>query len=155
MANPTLPDLPKRPENSLGRKLTFASGACLAMCQKLLEPHALTLAQWVLLSALWQRDGLLVSQLAAYSGNAAPATSRIVDRMEEKGLLRRAREAEDRRVVRVFLTDEGRALSRLDRFHETVNDALLDGFTAAEAAMLHTLLERVEFNARRRLEDAT
>lgn len=128
--------------------LSFASGASTSMCQDLLSSHGLTLAQWVILSALWRRDGMLVSEIAEYSGNNAPAASRIVDRMEEGRLVMRVPSEEDKRVVLVYLTEQGRSLDHLKNFYETVNQRLLKGLSREDADMLFDLLERVEANAR-------
>ncbi|MCY0152924.1 MarR family winged helix-turn-helix transcriptional regulator [Hoeflea alexandrii] len=57
---------------SLGQVLSFATGATVSMCQDMLAEHDLTLAQWVILSALWRQDGMLISEIADYSGNNAP-----------------------------------------------------------------------------------
>ena len=133
---------------SLGQMLSFATGATVAMCQEMLAEHDLTLAQWVILSALWRQDGMLVSEIAEYSGNNAPAASRIVDRMEEAGLVSRVPSPDDKRVVRVHVTERGRALSHLADFHERVNARLLHGISESEADQLFELLGRVDVNAR-------
>lgn len=133
---------------SLGQVLTFATAATGAMCQEMLAPYGLTLAQWVILSALWRRDGMLVSEIADYVGNNAPAASRIIDRMEESGLVARKTDADDKRVVRVHLTGHGRSLDHLHDFHERVNARLLAGFSREEADILFELLARVDANAR-------
>jgi len=134
---------------SLGRLLNFAAGATTRMCQARLAEHDLSLAQWVILSALWRRDGQSVSDLARWSGNNAPAASRIIDRMAERGLITRSADAEDRRSVRVWLTDAGRAHEGLRGFYEEVNAVLTAGLSAAETQVLFDLLERVLENARR------
>ena len=134
---------------SLGRMLNFATGATNRLCQNLLQPHGLMLAQWVVLSALWRRDGLPMSEIARYSGNNLPAASRIVDRMAENGLVRRAPDPANRRTVRVHLTEAGRALDHLANFHEEVNRRLLAGLNPEEARTLFDLLERVDANARK------
>ena len=139
--------IPERPR-ALGRSLNFASGACNSVCQALLDPHGITLAQWVILSALWREDQLTVADLASYSGNAAPATSRIVDRMAERGLVSRQNDPKDRRAVRVVLTQKGQALDHLAQMHEMVNTVMLDGISEEDASTLFALLERTEANAR-------
>jgi len=141
-------DRPRRPR-SLGRSLIFAAGAASELCNARLAPHGLTLPQWVVLSALWQRDGLPVSEIAAYTGNAGPATSRILDRMVDKDLVARRPDPSDRRAQRVVLRTRGEALRPLDRFHEEITAALLDGIDAAEAETLFRLLDRVTRNADR------
>ena len=57
--------------------------------------------QWVVLSALWCRYGLITGEFARYTGNALPATSRIIDRMVKNGLVRRRGDPADRHTVRM------------------------------------------------------
>jgi DNA-binding MarR family transcriptional regulator len=135
---------------ALGRVLNFAAGASTAMCQDMLSEHDLTLAQWVILSALWRQDGMLINEIADYSGNNAPAASRIVDRMEEAGLVQRVPSDSDKRVVLVCLTDRGRSYDYLSDFHERVNAKLLKGLSEEEAEQLFELLAKVDANARER-----
>lgn len=144
----TSSETPLTRPRSLGRLLNFATGASNALCQNLLGRHGITLAQWVVLSGLWQKDGLTVRELAEYTGNDLPATSRILDRMEEKGLLDRVAHPDDRRAVLVRLSGTGEALRGLETFYETVNTHLLKDFDRTEAEQLFTLLARVEANAR-------
>ncbi|MEH6724727.1 MAG: MarR family transcriptional regulator [Hyphomicrobiales bacterium] len=136
------------PPRSMGRQLNYTAGACNAVCQSILERYDLSLPQWVVLSAVWRESGLTIGDLAAYSGNNAPATSRIVDRMIDKGLLLRTPDAHDRRTVRIEATNAAKDLSHLANFYEDINNVLLDGFSKAEADMLFSLLERAEQNAR-------
>lgn len=133
---------------SLGQVLTFATAAAASMSQELLSEHGLTLAQWVILSALWRQDGMLISEIADYTGNNAPAASRIIDRMEEGGLVKRVPSPDDKRVVRVHVTEIGCSHSHLSDFYERVNARLLKGFSDSEAEMLFDLLRRVDTNAR-------
>jgi DNA-binding MarR family transcriptional regulator len=143
----TTKTIPERPI-SMGRQLNFAAGASMTMCNAMLATHGVTLPQWVVLSALWQKDGLTVGAIADYSGNNLPATSRILGRMIEKGLLRREEDEMDGRAVRVALCPAGEDLRGLAQFHEQVNAALMAGFSEQETAQLFALLARVEQNAR-------
>jgi DNA-binding MarR family transcriptional regulator len=45
-------------------------------------------------------------------GVDAPAATGIITRLEQSGLVERRHDREDRRVVKVYLTDEGRDISR-------------------------------------------
>lgn len=135
------------PPRSMGRQLNYATGACNTVCQAILERYDLSLPQWVILSAVWRESGLTIGDLAAYSGNNAPATSRIVDRMIDKGLLLRKPDAHDRRTVRIEATSAAMDLNHLSTFYEDINAVLLDGFSKSETDMLFSLLERAEQNA--------
>lgn len=118
------------------------------MCNRMLSEYGLTLPQWVVLAALWQRNHLTVGEIADYSGNNIPATSRILDRMVSKGLVSRDTDKGDRRTVRVSLTKASKDLRHLSGLHEQVNRELLKGISARDAELLYSLLTKVEANAR-------
>lgn len=66
------------------------------------------------LEALWwlRAEGLLsVNQITRRLGTSVSKTTRIVDRLEELELVWRDRWEDDRRVVRVHLTDQGRLMA--------------------------------------------
>lgn len=67
-------------------------------------------AQEFVLFLLWEEDGLSQSQLAARLKLELPTITRSVQRMEQKGLVRRRDDEHDTRISRVYLTEEGRAL---------------------------------------------
>jgi len=66
------------------------------------------LHSWSILSALERNDGLSQKALSEACGIDAPTVTRVLDRLETQGLVRRRRDVEDRRVVRVSLTGNGR-----------------------------------------------
>ena len=75
-----------------------------------LDALGLTYPQYLVFLVLWEQDGLTVKALGEKlfldSGTITPR----VKRLEARGLLRRQRDDEDERQVRIFLTAEGRAL---------------------------------------------
>ena len=78
----------------------------------------------------------------------AGAMTRMLDRLESKGLIRRSRSAHDRRLVHLELTEEGRsAYPRMRDIAMTVANRLLRGFTKSEARQLEGLLNRMLDNA--------
>ncbi|HEU4973577.1 MAG TPA: MarR family transcriptional regulator [Baekduia sp.] len=69
---------------------------------------ALTTSQYDLLAPLAEADGPLgLRELARAAGVSAPTATRMVDGLEGRGIVRRERCAEDRRAVRLTLTDDG------------------------------------------------
>jgi DNA-binding MarR family transcriptional regulator len=80
-------------------------------------------------------------------GSDTAAVTRLVDRVEAAGLVRRERHPSDRRSVTVDLTDEGRALlPRIAPVFTGVTERLFDGFTDAEVTDLTALLHRMLAN---------
>lgn len=78
-----------------------------------LAPHGINLSQaWVLVH-LWQEDGLSQSKIADRTDVATVTTSKLIDRLEERGFVARQVDPADRRSNLVFATREGRALVRV------------------------------------------
>jgi len=78
----------------------------------------------------------------------AGAMTRMLDRLESKGLIRRHRSAHDRRLMHLELTEEGRgAYPRMREISLTVANRFLRGFTKSEARQLEGLLGRMLENA--------
>lgn len=72
----------------------------------------LTLSQYAVLESLADRNAARVQELAAHAGVTASTATRILDALERRGIVRRARSRDDRRAVAVSLTDPGRELLR-------------------------------------------
>jgi DNA-binding MarR family transcriptional regulator len=75
-----------------------------------LDALGLTYPQYLVFMVLWEADGITVKTLGDRlfldSGTITP----LIKRLEARGLLRRQRDEEDERQVRIFLTQEGRGL---------------------------------------------
>jgi DNA-binding MarR family transcriptional regulator len=74
------------------------------------NPDALTLSQYGLLQAMAGRESVRVRELAAEAGVTPSTATRILDALERRSIVRRARSPEDRRGVTVTLTEQGRAV---------------------------------------------
>jgi DNA-binding MarR family transcriptional regulator len=110
----------------------------------------LTLLQWrVLMVVAGKPDGVAVGAIAEALGSKLPATSRLVGRMREHGLVETTRAEADARVTLVRLTPDGRALRRrvVDRRRSQLERAIRDagnpGATADAVRALAASLESV------------
>jgi MarR family transcriptional regulator, organic hydroperoxide resistance regulator len=103
-------DAALRLDNQLCFALYSASLAMTKLYKPLLEALDLTYPQYLVMLVLWEQDGASVSALGERlfldSGTLTP----LLKRMEDKGLLRRQRSAQDERRVEVFLTTQGSEL---------------------------------------------
>ena len=113
-----------------------------------LGPMDVTSAQFIIISTLSHGGVKSASDLCKGISYDAGAMTRMIDRLEEKGLLRRSRDAGDRRLVNLELTQKG--LSAVPRMREAslrVLNRFLHGFTKAEARELESFLTRMLQNA--------
>ena len=131
-------------DESIGWLLTRAKQSIVAACDERLHSHDLTHSQWVPLLKLSlcgkpSPVATLVRELEIDAG----AVTRLLDRLEAKGLVRRERSSEDRRVVLVHLTEEGdRAAAGLTAVLSDIFNAHLEGFSRDEWQVLLKLLRR-------------
>jgi DNA-binding MarR family transcriptional regulator len=78
----------------------------------------------------------------------AGAMTRMIDRLESKGLIRRARCPQDRRLVYLEMTDQGRsAYPRLREISMAIQNRFLRGFSRTDTRQLEGLLGRMLENA--------
>jgi len=78
--------------------------------QERLEPLGLTPFHWVVLCCLWEEDGIATSSIGEKLQQVGGTLTGVLDRMEERGLIRRERDSRDRRIWRIWLTQEGKEL---------------------------------------------
>ncbi|KAF1066136.1 MULTISPECIES: MarR family winged helix-turn-helix transcriptional regulator [unclassified Variovorax] len=123
---------------------TVAQSVETRMC----EPGSPTYPQWVPLYKLHIGAATTVAELARACELDTGAMTRLLDRLEAKGLCRRVRSLEDRRVVNIELTDEGRAAAKeVPHVLSRVQNELLADFTADEWGQLKSYLRRILDNA--------
>lgn len=113
-----------------------------------LEAVGLTDAQWVPLLKLKFAGATPVAELARGCDVDAGAMTRMLDRIEAKGLVRRVRSTVDRRVVTIELTPEGaRTAAQIPAVLCEVHNALLAGVDHAEWQALLATLRKMLDNA--------
>ena len=113
-----------------------------------LEPRGLTHAQWVPLLKLHLGHASTVAELARECQLDTGAMTRTLDRLEGKGLIARVRSCQDRRVVNLELTPEGRATAgQIPQVLCKVQNRMLQPLSVDEWQQLKTLLNRVLSNA--------
>ena len=114
-----------------------------------LAPLELSAAQFIIIANLAGAEGTMsASDLCKGISYDAGAMTRMLDRLESKGLIRRNRSAHDRRLTHLELTEEGRAAyPRMREISLTVANRFLRGFTKSEARQLEGLLTRMLENA--------
>ena len=104
------PDVMLQLDNQLCFALYSASLAMTKVYKPLLDELGLTYPQYLAMLVLWERDGLMVSELGAQlfldSGTLTP----LLKRLETSGLISRIRAVEDERRVHITLTAAGRKL---------------------------------------------
>lgn len=133
----------------LGYLINQARNALFAAVDKEMQPLDLTASQYVVVVGAIRERARTVNEYCQLVGIEAGPMSRLLDRMEAKGIVRKVRDLEDRRQVNVTLTEKGVALyPQITAAIQKVYGQLLSGFSEQEALALKHALEKMLLNAR-------
>lgn len=114
------------------------------LSDNLMDEIAMHRAQATLVCQLFVQDGTTQTEIANQLGVQGATVTNMLQRMEEAGLVTRQRDHDDNRLVRVYLTADGRAKER--SIHEQfakVEAAIFTGFSEEDRTILRTLLGRM------------
>lgn len=116
------PGLPKEVSEGELTELLIRVGHCVSRTMEVaLAPHSLTPAQYRILRSLAEAGGETASVLAQYTKLDRGALTRLIDRLEKRGMVERRPDLGDRRQVSLYLTQQGR--DALPNLRETVTRA--------------------------------
>ncbi|CCG08785.1 MarR family winged helix-turn-helix transcriptional regulator [Pararhodospirillum photometricum] len=131
------------PEN-VGRYLSDASGRLTEALDRRARPLGITAAQWRVLIRICLNLETTAADLCRSLSYDSGSMTRMIDRLEGQGLIRRERSEEDRRVVRLALTEAGEALRpRLQEIGREILEHFLRDFTPDDVMLLMGLLQRL------------
>ncbi|THB64728.1 MAG: MarR family transcriptional regulator [Desulfovibrio sp.] len=91
-------------------------GTCVKLMRESLNArfqdagYDITIEQWIVLLNLWRQDGLSQQALADRYGRSKVAAFKLLEKLEDQGLVMRQADPVDARCKRVFLTTDGKKL---------------------------------------------
>ena len=135
------------------RQIKLVTSSLVRRIDEHMQPLELTGMQWEPVLMLWLKRADTVAGLARVSQMGFPSMTRMLDRLEEKELLRRERSEDDRRVVHLHLTAKGRKIA--SKIWPIVVEGMhvhLNGFKKEELAQLNDFLGRMMANGARDAE---
>ncbi len=120
-----------------------------AIAQQSISRHEpdLTVDQWLVLKQISENNGSSQVEIAASTVKDAPTTTRIIDHLGKKELIRKELDPEDRRRHRVFTTPRGeRLIEKLLPVVHHYRQIPERAFSAHEREQMLSLLKRMLFN---------
>jgi len=134
-------------EDSAGYLLRMTHRSFARAVQAAIAPRGVTIGMWYFLRILWEEDGLTQRELSQRIEMMEPTTATALRNMAERNLVRRVRNATDKRKVNIYLTDEGRALREvLLPFAIQVNETALAGVSPDDIACFRKVLGLMRIN---------
>ena len=115
-------------------------------------------AQGRILFVLWETDNIPISVLSQRTGLAKTTLTSMLDRLESSGHIRRVPDPDDRRTVRIRLTETAEALrEKYERVSAMMSDVFYKGFSDDEilafekglGKILENLIEKENENGRK------
>ncbi|BAU11993.1 MarR family transcriptional regulator [Leptolyngbya sp. NIES-3755] len=133
--------------HGIGYRIKLLSQLLGRRFQERLDPYRLTPFHWVVLCCLWQEDGQATSSIGDRLQQVGGTLTGVLDRMCDRGLIRRERDTQDRRIWRIWLTDAGRQLEDiLPPIAVEVREAALQGISYAEREQFSDIVDRIIAN---------
>ncbi|WP_392667439.1 MarR family winged helix-turn-helix transcriptional regulator [Streptomyces sp. LN785] len=115
-----------------------------ALADAAMRRHGLHVGQNYLLAMLWEQDGSTPGEVAATLNVTTPTVVKMADRMTAAGLLTRRRDDRDNRLVRLWLTDAGRALQKpVEAERRLIEEKVTADLTDTERESLLNALAKV------------
>jgi len=139
--------------DSIGYLIKIAAANILRNMDNELQPYGLTAPQWAPLLVLSKRKADTVAGCARAIDVDTGAMTRMLDRLEAKGLVSRNRSHKDRRIVHVELTKAGSEIVKLipPSICRVLNQHLA-GFSKAEFEVFKDLLRRFVVNGHQKVD---
>lgn len=92
-----------------------------------LEGTGITIPQSFILSYLLNEDGATLKEIGSKSLIDSSSMTVLIDKLEKDGLVERQLDTQDRRAIRVFITDQGRQIAaRIVQIGSAFNSHLYD-----------------------------
>jgi len=134
-------------DNSLDFMLVRVVNKLRCQIGRQLKHMDLTSEQWAVLARLREEDGLTQNELAKRILKDQANTTRILDKVEKKGLVRRVDALNDRRTYLIYLTDEGRhAVEVCNPLVQQVKEKITEVLTEDEITALRRMLDIISQN---------
>jgi DNA-binding MarR family transcriptional regulator len=112
-----------------------------------LREHNLYVGQDNLLYRLFLGDGVTQMQLCEHLNCEPPTVTNMVKSLEKNGFIYRKRDEQDARVMRIFLTDKGKALEKpIETKWRQQQEKILHSILPEDRLLLRQLLKQMERN---------
>jgi len=100
-----------------------------------------------LLYRLWLGDGVTQMQLSEHMKCEPPTVTNMVKSLEQNGFIYRKRDVQDARIMRIFLTDKGKALEKPVEYKwREQQEKLLQSISSEDRLILRHLMQQMERN---------
>lgn len=131
-------------KQSICYKLHFVTRTGFMELNRLIEPYGISQGQFIVLTFLWENNGLSQKELCERVRVEQPTLANTLKRMERDGLVYRNWDEGDKRYCKFYLTGKGERLGReMDINVEEIQDNVLKTLTKSERELFNEFLDRI------------
>ena len=113
--------------------------------KKRLLPYSLTPIQYLILEALWHQEGVSAGDIGKKLVLDGATLSGVLDRMAEREWIHKETDHDDKRALRVYLSEKAKELRPiLRKKREEANEEILAALTLEEKVLMKRLLRDVK-----------
>lgn len=117
--------------SNLNNYLCFSLRHCMKKIDRnlseRLEKYGISIPQSFILFCLLEDDGITLKEIGNRTLIDSSSMTVLVDKLENEGLVERKLDSQDRRAIRVFITESGRAIAKeVTKIAKEFNDMLYD-----------------------------
>ena len=135
---------PSRLESHLGYWLRHVSNHVSGAFARALEERQVSVAEWVVLVRIDEARRITPGELASLTGMTRGAISKVLDKLEAKGWIKRESRQQDLRAQDVVLTGGGKRLvPKLAAIADANDHHFFDVLTAEQQTTLRRLLDKI------------
>ncbi|WP_371367686.1 Transcriptional regulator HosA [Sporomusa rhizae] len=114
---------------------------------KKLKKYGITPEQWVLLAKISEEEGISPTDLSLVSLRDKPYTTRLIEKLEENGLIFKEESKSDRRSALIYLTKRGAKVKKeIIPIADEINEWLVENMEENEVKVLKNLLHKMYAN---------
>ncbi|MFB6467937.1 MarR family winged helix-turn-helix transcriptional regulator [Cytobacillus sp. Hz8] len=128
----------------LEKDLRYISGIIKQKGREILSDFSITPPQFVALQWLFDEGGMTIGELSNKMYLACSTTTDLIDRMEKTNLVKRVKDSNDRRVVRIHLLEKGeKIINEVIRKRQKYLQQLLANYSNEEVKILQNNMQKL------------
>ena len=135
---------------SMEKDLRYIAAIIKQQGRRILSNYTITPPQFIALQWLFEHGDMTIGDLSNRMFLAFSTTTDLVDRMEKNNLVKRVRDEQDRRVVRIHLLSEGeRVIEEVIDKRRVYLDAVLSDFDERQVKDFSNLLSKLHLEMKK------
>lgn len=136
-------------DNQINHRIAILSGLLKRQIYRIIADQGIEITpeQWVILSYLWEKNGLSIGELVTKSRKDFANVTRIIEKLQKQGYIVKRKSEKDNRSYLVFYTEKAQQIkSEVEKCQQKSLDISLKNISESEQELLLKIIEVMEKN---------